>query len=94
MLRQTLSLTLASSVLIAGSACVSVETDPSVALESLTANSAGANGHDAVSRNTTAALRFATISAGFEHTCAVMTDSTVRCWGDNSYGQLGLPGTT
>ncbi|HEY5281438.1 MAG TPA: RCC1 domain-containing protein [Polyangia bacterium] len=28
--------------------------------------------------------------AGGEHTCALMQDSTVRCWGKNGCGQLGL----
>lgn len=27
------------------------------------------------------------------HTCAVMEDHTLECWGDNNYGQLGLPNT-
>lgn len=27
--------------------------------------------------------------AGFGHTCAAMTDGTLRCWGINNYGQLG-----
>jgi len=31
----------------------------------------------------------ATISAGFHHTCAVLTDRTAKCWGYNSNGQLG-----
>ena len=31
----------------------------------------------------------ATISAGFDHTCAVLTDTTARCWGGNGSGQLG-----
>ena len=30
------------------------------------------------------------ISAGGEHTCALLEDRTVRCWGDNGYGELGL----
>ena len=29
------------------------------------------------------------ISAGHEHTCALMDDSTARCWGDNTRGQRG-----
>jgi len=28
--------------------------------------------------------------AGGEHTCALMQDATVRCWGKNGFGQLGL----
>ena len=30
------------------------------------------------------------ISAGDEHTCAVLNDHTVKCWGHNRYGQLGV----
>ncbi len=29
------------------------------------------------------------IATGNEHTCALMTDGTVRCWGSNQTGQLG-----
>jgi alpha-tubulin suppressor-like RCC1 family protein len=29
------------------------------------------------------------IAAGVDHSCALMTDTTVKCWGDNSQGQLG-----
>jgi len=29
------------------------------------------------------------VSAGGHHTCAVKTDGSLWCWGDNSYGQIG-----
>ena len=29
------------------------------------------------------------IAAGGDTTCAVVTDGTLRCWGDNAHGQLG-----
>jgi hypothetical protein len=29
------------------------------------------------------------INAGFEHTCAVLDDGSVRCWGVGAFGQLG-----
>jgi cysteine-rich repeat protein len=32
----------------------------------------------------------AAIAVGANHTCALMTDATVRCWGANASGQLGL----
>jgi len=30
------------------------------------------------------------IAAGYDHTCALLEDGSVRCWGDNSSGQLGV----
>lgn len=32
---------------------------------------------------------FATLDAGAYHTCATLTDGTARCWGQNTFGQLG-----
>jgi len=42
-------------------------------------------------------LNATSVAAGGAHTCARLTDDTVKCWGYNGYGQLGnavaLPGT-
>lgn len=40
-----------------------------------------------------AGKRITQVAAGSEHSCALATDGTVACWGDNAYGQLG-DGTT
>ena len=33
------------------------------------------------------------ITAGETHTCAILDDGSVRCWGNNAYGQLGYGNT-
>ena len=32
------------------------------------------------------------LAAGSKHTCALLQEGNVRCWGENHYGQLGYPG--
>ena len=34
------------------------------------------------------------ISAGYEHTCAKLDNASVKCWGKNNYGELGIGNTT
>ncbi len=34
------------------------------------------------------------VSAGEDHTCALLDDATVQCWGGNSKGQLGIGNTS
>ncbi|HYX32428.1 MAG TPA: Ig-like domain repeat protein [Oligoflexus sp.] len=33
------------------------------------------------------------LSAGRQHTCALLDDRTLKCWGSNTYGQIGNGGT-
>ncbi len=34
-----------------------------------------------------------TIAAGFNHTCAIIDNSTFKCWGSNDQGKLGIGNT-
>ena len=34
------------------------------------------------------------IAAGSEHSCAILDNASVKCWGFNGYGQLGIDNTT
>jgi alpha-tubulin suppressor-like RCC1 family protein len=31
------------------------------------------------------------LAGGYNHACALVSDGSMRCWGDNAYGQLGNP---
>ena len=33
------------------------------------------------------------IAAGNQHTCAILDNSSIKCWGSNASGQLGLGNT-
>ncbi len=34
------------------------------------------------------------MSVGLQHTCVILSNNTVKCWGSNTYGQLGYDNTT
>ena len=34
---------------------------------------------------------FTAVSAGYAHSCGLLADSRIACWGDNASGQLDAP---
>ena len=51
----------------------------------------GGNSQDRPRQVTTPAARgWASVTAGYEHTCATRTGGTLWCWGGNGVGQLGI----
>jgi len=45
-------------------------------------------------RESTLSTLWAQVDAGASHTCAVRTNGTLFCWGENASGQLGLAGAS
>ncbi|QQR90523.1 MAG: hypothetical protein IPJ88_01900 [Myxococcales bacterium] len=43
---------------------------------------------------TPTAWSVSSITAGFDHACAIATDGTLWCWGSNGFGQLGIGSAT
>ena len=39
-------------------------------------------------------IGIAQVSAGYSHTCILWNDGNISCWGDNTYGQLGIGSTS
>ncbi|MCB9749050.1 MAG: hypothetical protein H6713_03475 [Myxococcales bacterium] len=46
---------------------------------------------DACANNCAGARLISSVAVGLQHTCVVHGTGRVRCWGDNSFGQLGYP---
>lgn len=40
-------------------------------------------------QDTTGATNWTAVSTGDTHTCAIKSDQSLHCWGDNTFGQLG-----
>jgi alpha-tubulin suppressor-like RCC1 family protein len=47
-----------------------------------------------ISVTSSPAVRVRQLAAGFQHVCALLSDTSVKCWGYNANGQLGYGHTT
>ena len=53
------------------------------------ANTAGSVSANPTPEAVSGGLTFASLTAGFQHTCGLTPAGVAWCWGDNQYGQLG-----
>lgn len=49
---------------------------------------------DTVTSTVSSSVRKKTLALGTNHTCALLEDATVKCWGNNAYGQTGDAAST
>ena len=49
--------------------------------------------YDLGTGNSTSVYSNKQVAAGYQHTCAILDNGSVMCWGENGHGQLGNGGT-
>ena len=60
----------------------------------LGANSTASSNVPVAVQGLTAGVAAVEISAGYQHTCATLSDGATKCWGRNNFGQLGIGSLT